>query len=88
MCISSTYQSTSKMKLVDVKSRNILSLIKKNKKEDPKFKIGDHVRISNYKNIFVKGYIPNRSEEVLRLKQLKMLFLGHLLLVILTVKKF
>ena len=23
---------------------------------DPKFKVGDHVRISKYKNIFVKGY--------------------------------
>ena len=83
-----TYQSTSKMKLVDVNSSTYIIFNKKNKKEDPKFKIGDHVRISNYKNIFVKGYIPNRSEEVLRLKQLKMLFLGHLLLVILTVKKF
>ena len=27
-------------------------------KKDPKFKIGDHVRISNYKNIFAKGYTP------------------------------
>ena len=24
-----------------------------------KFKIGDHVRISKYKNIFTKGYTPN-----------------------------
>ena len=31
---------------------------------DPKFKIGDHIRISKYKNIFAKGYIPNWSEEV------------------------
>ena len=27
--------------------------------KDPKFKVGDHVRISKYKNIFAKGYIPN-----------------------------
>ena len=27
-----------------------------------KFKIGDHVRISKYKNIFTKGYTPNQSE--------------------------
>ena len=33
-------------------------------KKDPKFKIGDHVRISKYKNIFAKGYAPNRSKEV------------------------
>ena len=33
-------------------------------KKDPKFKIGDHVRISKYKNIFAKGYTPNWSEEI------------------------
>ena len=33
-------------------------------KKDPKFKIGDHVRISKYKNIFAKGYAPNWSEKV------------------------
>ena len=33
-------------------------------KKDPKFKGGDHVRISKYKNIFAKGYAPNWSEEV------------------------
>ena len=25
----------------------------------PQFKVGDHVRISKYKNIFAKGYTPN-----------------------------
>ena len=33
-------------------------------KKDPKFKAGDHVRISKYKNIFAKGYASNWSEEV------------------------
>ena len=28
-------------------------------KKDPKFKVGDSVRISKYKNIFAKGYTPN-----------------------------
>ena len=32
-------------------------------KNDPKFKVGDHVRISKYRNIFAKGYAPNWSEE-------------------------
>ena len=32
-------------------------------KKDLKFKVGDHVRISKYKNIFAKGYTPNWSEE-------------------------
>ena len=33
-------------------------------KKNPKFKVGDHVRISKYKNIFAKGYTPNWSENV------------------------
>ena len=32
--------------------------------KDPKFKVGDHVKISKYKNISAKGYTPNWSEEV------------------------
>ena len=32
-------------------------------KKDAKFKVGDNVRISKYKNIVAKGYIPNWSEE-------------------------
>ena len=31
--------------------------------KDPKFKVGDHVKISKYKNIFPKGYTRNWSEE-------------------------
>ena len=31
--------------------------------KDPRFKVGDHVRISKYKNIFAKGYTSNWSEE-------------------------
>ena len=37
---------------------------KENNNEVPKFKVGDHVRISKYKNIFSKGYVPNWLEEV------------------------
>ena len=40
-------------------------------KKDPKFKVGDHVRISKYKNIFAKGYTPNWSEEVLVVSKIK-----------------
>ena len=31
--------------------------------EDPRFKIGNIVRISKYKSIFAKSYVQNRSEE-------------------------
>ena len=66
--------STIKKKPFDVKpSRYIES-----SKEDPKFKIGDTVRISKYKSIFAKGYFPNWSEK---------LFRGHILLVILKENK-
>ena len=39
--------------------------------KDPIFKAGDHVRISEYKNMFVKGYIPNWSEAFFVIKELK-----------------
>ena len=37
--------------------------------KDPIFKVGDHVRISKYKNIFSKGYTPNWSEEIFVVKK-------------------
>ena len=37
---------------------HILTLVKKLIIKDAKFKIGDIVRISKYKNIFAKGYVP------------------------------
>ena len=40
-------------------------------KKDPKFKVGDHVKISKYKNIFVKSYTPSWSENVLVIKKVK-----------------
>ena len=40
--------------------------------KDPKFKVGDYVRISGYKNIFAKGYAhPNWSKEVFVIKKVK-----------------
>ena len=40
-------------------------------KKDPKFKVGDNVRISQYKNIFAKGYTPNWSEEFFVINNIK-----------------
>ena len=34
-------------------------------------KNGDHVRISKYKNIFAKGYIPNWSEDIFVIKKVQ-----------------
>ena len=39
--------------------------------KDRKFKIGDHVRISKYKNTFAKGYTPNWSEKVFVITKIK-----------------
>ena len=39
--------------------------------EDPKFKTGDTVRISKYKNVLAKGYIANWSEEVFVITKVK-----------------
>ena len=42
---------------------------KENNKEGSKFKVGDNVKISKYKNLFAKWYVPNRSEEVFVIKK-------------------
>ena len=55
---------TIKMKPVYVKSNSYIDSSKETNDRNPKFKIGDIVRISKYKNIFVKSYTPNWSEEV------------------------
>ena len=39
--------------------------------KDSKFKVGDNVRISKYKNIFAKGYTQNWSEEVFVVSKIK-----------------
>ena len=54
----SIYHRTTKMKPVDVKSGNYAEYKVNSNDKDPKFKVGDHVRILKYKNIFVKGYTP------------------------------
>ena len=60
-----TYHNSIKMKHVGVKGNTYIEFGKENNNKDPKFKIGDYVRISKYKNIFAKGFIPNWPEEVL-----------------------
>ena len=59
---NNTYHSTFKMKPVDEKSSTYIDSSKEIIDEDPKFKSDDIVRISKYKNIFAKGYVPNCSK--------------------------
>ena len=59
------------MKPVDVKDNADFDVKKEINDKYPKFKISDHVRISKYKNIFAKGYMPNWSEEIFVIKKIK-----------------
>ena len=59
------------MKPVDVKDDTYIDIEKEVNDRDPKFKVGDHIRISKYKNFFAKGYTPNRSEEVSVISKIK-----------------
>ena len=68
---NNTYHRTIKVKPVDVKDNIYINFKKEVNHKDPKFKVGDNVRISKYKNIFAKGYTPNWSEEVFVIKKVK-----------------
>ena len=68
---NNTYHTTIKIKPIDVKDNTHINTDNETNNKDPKFKVGDHVRISKYKNIFSKGYTPNWSEEVFAIKKVK-----------------
>ena len=68
---NSTYHRTIKMKPVNVTSSTYINSSKETNDEDSKFKVGDIVRISKYKNIFSKGYVPNWSEKVFVITNVK-----------------
>ena len=59
---NNTYHKTIKMKPIDVKSDYFAENIEEANEKDPKFTVGDYVRISKYKNIFAKGYASNWSK--------------------------
>ena len=68
---NNTYHKTIKMKPTDVKSNSFAEYNEKSNEKDPKFKVGDHVRISKYKNNFAEGYTPNWSENIFVVKKVK-----------------
>ena len=62
---NNTKHSTIKMKPIDVGSNNNKRVyIDEHNEKDSRFKVGDRVRISKFKNIFAKGYTPNWSKEI------------------------
>ena len=68
---NNTYYTTIKMKPIDVKDNTYINNNKEINYKDPKSNVGDYVRISNYKNIFSKGYMPNWSEDVFVVDKIK-----------------
>ena len=83
---NNTYHRTIKMKPVDVKDNTDIDFEKEVNDKDPKFKIGDRVRIS--KKIFLlKDTFKIGLKEFLLLVRLKIQFHGHMQLMILMLKK-
>ena len=73
---NNTVHRTIKVKPIDVKDNTYVDSMefhskKEVKDKDPKFKVGDYVRISKYKNISAKGYTPHWSEEVFIISKMK-----------------
>ena len=68
---NNTIHRTIKMKPIDVTSDSYTEYNEEFNKKDRKFKVGDHIRISKYKNIFAKGYTQNWSEEVFVVSKIK-----------------
>ena len=60
-CNNTAHRSI-KMKPIEIASCSYAEYNKDSNERDPKFKVGNHVRISKYKNIFGKGYTQNWSE--------------------------
>ena len=72
---NNTYHQTIKMKPIDVililKSYSYAEYSVESNEKDPKFKVGNHVRISKYKINFAKGYASNWSGEVFVISKTK-----------------
>ena len=68
---NNTYHTSIKMKPIDVKDNTYIDFKKESNDKDPKFKVGNHVKLSKYKNIFAKEYVPNWSEEMSVISKIK-----------------
>ena len=68
---NNTYHRAIKMKPIGIKDNTYINTGKEVNDKDPKYKVGDHVRISKHKNIFAKGFTPNCSEEIFVIKEIK-----------------
>ena len=68
---NNTVDRTIKMRPIDVRNDSYAEYNEDFNKKGSKFKVGDHVRISEYKNIFAKGYVPKWPEKVFIVNEIK-----------------
>lgn len=76
---NNTRHRTIKMRPNDVDERNEQQLLNSvyrytaniAAKQNTKFKVGDSVRLSKYKHVFEKGYTPNWTTEVFKIKRVR-----------------
>ena len=59
---NNTYHRTIKMEPIDVKNDSFAKYNEESNQKNPKFRVGDYISISKYRNIFDKVYTPNWSE--------------------------
>ena len=79
---SNAVHRTIKMKPTDVTSDSYAEYNKDSNEKDRKFKVGDHLRISNTKTFLLKDLLQIGQKKFLLLIKLKMQFRGLTLLVI------
>ena len=65
------YHSTIKLKTANVKDNAYIDFDKESNNMDPKFKVGEYVRVSKYKNILAKGYTEHLSKKIFMIKKVK-----------------
>ena len=65
------YHSAIKLKTANVKDNAYIDFDKESNNMDPKFKVGEYVRVSKYKNILAKGYTENLSKKIFMIKKVK-----------------
>ena len=68
---NNTYHKSIKMKPIDVTSDSFAEYNEESNEKDDKFKVGDLVRISKFKNVFAKGYTSSWSEEMFIVLKIK-----------------
>ena len=68
---NNTVHRTIEMKPINITSDSYVEYSEDFNEGEPRFRVGDRVRISKYKSIFAKGYTQNWSEEVFIFSKIK-----------------